>query len=104
MFEVWAIREKGTEKYLPAMKRGRICVRGFTSTEPTEGVPPRLFPTKRSVENALTAWLQGQWEMHQIQSGWYDEDVDTYPEPKAVEGRKRELMEIVKFNLTEPKV
>jgi len=25
--------------------------------------PPRLFPTKRSAENALTAWLQGQWEI-----------------------------------------
>jgi hypothetical protein len=97
----YAIREKGTQKYLPAMKNGRIRMRGFSNTDPVEGVPPRLFPTKRSAENALIAWLQGSWEMHQTRSGWYGEGVDIYPEPTPVRERMREKMEIVVFVLNE---
>ena len=99
MMKVYAIRERGTEKYLPGLKRGRMRTRGFSFTEPIEGEFPRLFPTKRSAENALTAWLQGQWEMKISRSGMWGEDENDYPEPTVVEGRKRELMEVVKFTL-----
>jgi hypothetical protein len=95
--EVFAIRVFGTTKYLPMRKKSR----GFSYDEPTDEKPPRLFYTKRSAQNALTAWLQGVWENHTVTSGYYGEDVDVYPEPKKVEGRQREMMEIVKFQLHE---
>jgi len=101
MIEVYAIREKGTEKYLPALKKGRMRIRGFSFTQPMEKEAPRLFHTKRSAENALTTWLQGHWEIHTSVSGMFGEDVDIYPAPTLVEGRKREAMEIVKFTLGE---
>jgi hypothetical protein len=101
MISVYAIREKGTDKYLPGLKRGRVRLRGFSFTEPVSGEAPRIFHTKQSARNALTAWLQGTWHTHTISSGFYGEDTDVYTEPKPVESRKRERMEIVEFNLVE---
>ena len=94
----YAIKLKGTDKYLPVMWRKRC---GFSHTEPTNEVMPRLFPTLASARNALTAWLQGKWKTVEVHSGFYGEDVDCYAEPVKVEGRKRELMEIVPMMIKE---
>ena len=94
-----AIKLKGTDKYLPIMWRKRC---GFSHTEPTNEQIPRLFPSLRSAQNALTAWLQGYWRQETSRSGLYGEDVDCYTVPYAsVEGRKRENMEIVKMEIKE---
>jgi hypothetical protein len=45
--EVYAIRERGTDRYLPALKRGRVRTRGFSHDEPVTG-PPRLFHEVRA--------------------------------------------------------
>jgi hypothetical protein len=103
MTTVYAIRERNTDRYLPAMKMigssSRVRHRGFSFTDPVSGQAPRLFYTKQSARNALTAWLQGTWKTETVRSGFYGEDTDVYTVPTKVEGRKRELMEIVEFNL-----
>lgn len=98
---LYAIRLKGTNKYLPA----RLKRRGFSYDVPTEmriGLPPRLHPTLRGAQNALTAWLQGEWVQETTYSGeWGDEaDVEVYPKEPPIP-RKREDMEIVIFTLNE---
>lgn len=95
----YAIKLKGTDKYLPILWRHRS---GFSHTEPTNEQLPRLFPTLRSAQNALTAWLQGHWRQETNRSGFDGEDVDVYTVPyESVEGRKRENMEIVKMEIKE---
>lgn len=98
--KAYAIKLKGTKKYLPILWRKRC---GYSHTEPTDQVLPRLFPTLRSAQNALTAWLQGKFETETTHSGFYREDVDVYTVPHKVEGRERNKMKIVVFNLREVK-
>lgn len=104
--EVFVIRHVPTGDYLPARKSSR----GFSNDEPDhEGGPlgPRIFATRRSAINALTAWLMG---VHKRVGGGtrhvgtfggndedYDEDIEIVPQPH----RRREEMEIVPCHLIE---
>lgn len=95
---VYALRKKGTDKYLPMRRKNR----GYSHDEPTDQKPPRLHFTLKSAQNTLTAWLMGCWQNETTTSGYFGEDVDVYPVPMAPPTeRKREDMEIVKFDLTE---
>ncbi len=98
---LYAIRRKGTDKYLPVRERQY----GHSFSEPTsiEEAQPRLFFTDKSVKAALTSWLQG--EHRKTRSGGYsysgeydyEEFIDVIPK----KDRKRENMEIVEFNAIE---
>lgn len=99
---VYAIRLKNTKKYLPAYWEDRInkrITRGFSNTEPTDKVPPRLHFTKKAAENALTAWLQGVWEPKSSTNSYGEYDYDCGP--MTIKGRIKEDMEIVCFKLKE---
>lgn len=96
--KAYAIKLKNTNKYLPILWRKRY---GFSHTEPTNEQLPRLFPTLRSAQNALTAWLQGKFETRTETSGMFGEDVSIYVEAIKVEGRERKNMQIVTFTLRE---
>ena len=97
---VYAIREKGTDKYLPngIFSKGRLRPKGFSHTESSNTLFIRLFPTEKSARNSLVMWLQGKWKgnYNSIKDEIYL-DFDSVPE------RKRENMEIVKFRLVEIK-
>ena len=94
--KAYAIKLRGTDKYLPIMWRKRC---GFSHTEPTNEILPRLFPSLRSAQNALTAWLQGEFRTETVRSGFYGEDTDVYTVPYKVDGRERDKMEIVKMEI-----
>jgi hypothetical protein len=93
--EVWAIRERGTMKYMP-----QLLGRGHTFSEPTEGAIPRLFHSERAAKLALGAWLKGhainktsrEWE-----TGYIDVVGLIY---EKVDGRSADRMEVVKLTLT----
>lgn len=110
--QVFAIRHKPTQAWMPArmFKHGG----GWSHWEP-EPVPegygdmrgydtnPRIFFTKQSVHNALSAWLQGAWAAQtkrdgDWETGYYQVDAGPAPE-KPVNPRKREDMEIVTLEL-----
>jgi hypothetical protein len=97
----YAIKLKGTDKYLPILWRKRC---GFSRTEPTNEHLPRLFPSLRSAQNGLTAWLQGEFKTEITRSGFYGEDEDVYTVPYKVEGRERGKMEIVKMVIREESI
>lgn len=102
MCTVYAIRHKPTGLCMPALRAG------FSYWEPTTddhtGLRPRLMFTLKSAQNALSAWLQGQWKRNQGTSyDWegipegYDEVVVSGPK----QPRRREDMEIVVLSLEE---
>lgn len=91
----YAIREKGTLKYLSTTATNR----GHTHSEPCAGPQPRLFPHPRAARLALTAWLKGRaavsystdWETgHQEEYG-----LEYTPDP----ARTADRMEIVAISL-----
>jgi hypothetical protein len=91
----YAIREKGTDKFLPYRfhrKRGGASV--DEPVEITEGMMPRPFLTLASARVALSNWLQGVWRTHSSGPSM-DGEYDSYTEPTTVEHRKKENMEIV---------
>ncbi len=86
----YAIRKKDTDEFLPEVRKGR------SHTEPTAGVPPRLFKDARSAKIALSYWLMGRWRVSHYDH-WSGEGGEL--EPCKVEGRKREDMEVVPVSL-----
>lgn len=110
--EVFAIRHKPTQAWMPARMFKQYG--GWSHWEP-EPVPeghgdmsgydknPRIFFTKRSVQNALKAWVQGAWMSQTKQDGDWETGyhrVSAGPAPeKPVNPRKREDMEIVALEL-----
>ena len=100
----YAIRLKGTDKYLPM----RVKQYGHSFSEPIsiEKVPPRFFFTEKSVKAALTSWLLGKHR--KTRDGGYnymgDYDYEEYIDIIPQADRKREKMEIVVFSATETKV
>lgn len=91
---VWAIRHKPTGGWLP-WRSGR----GGSFDNPAVGKHPRLFPSRRSAQNCLSAWLQGEWwpRYHQSMEGTvYDGHA-----PRKVADREKGDMEIVEFSLVE---
>jgi len=99
-FKLYAIREIETGWWMPQAKP--TTVRGASHVAPDPYAKPRLFWTRKSAENALSAWCQGIWKM---ESGGSSFDSFEPPEPELttekVEGRRREDFEIVPLNLHE---
>ena len=101
--ELYAIRLKGTNKYLPSRKRGTA----FSYSEPTPCTEelPRFHHSEERAKAVLTQWLKG-WH-HKWRSGGHN---TIFGEDDWEEGidiktpdipRKREDMELVKFTLVE---
>ncbi len=99
---LWAIRKKGTDMYLPHVKRQH----GFSFTEPTsiEKEPPRLHFTEKAAHAALVQWLRGEHRKtrsggYSAYSGEYDyeESIAVVPQPH----RRLEEMEVVAFVASE---
>ena len=99
----YAIRHIPSGKYL--CTRANRRARGFTHDEPdTPNGPrgPRLFWTLRSVQNALNSWLRGEWIEKHEEFGTFDGyEVSFYQEIIPVSTRKKDEMEIVRFELKE---
>lgn len=98
--KVWAIRQKGTDKYLQLHRSSNTFY--TTSNKPRI----RFHPTKRGAVNTLTAWLQGKITWRRAPStydafnGEYDGGEVIMEYDKKAD-RKREEMEIVEFDITE---
>lgn len=99
----YAIRLKGTNKYLPMLERQY----GHSFAEPVsiDEKPPRLFFTERSAKAALSSWLLGHHKKTRCgyNSSYYDDDggyeewIDIIPQPN----RQRDKMEIAIFYASE---
>lgn len=89
----YAIREKGTAKFLPDTE-GK-----YTRSEPVAGPMPRLFHDHRAAALALTAWLKGRGRVIYKPGDYRDEMEDAGIEYQPVEGRERDRMEIVPVKL-----
>lgn len=109
--EVFAIRHKPTQAWMPT-RMFKTIGRGWSYWTPgdsSEGLDgfdknPRIFFTKQSARNALTAWLGGRWVQGKVregdwETGYYTVDGDPAPTRPPVE-RKREDMEIVMLTLS----
>ena len=105
--DVFAIKHKPTGKWMPT--RLNKIYGGWSYWEPTSqdrahDENRRLFFTRRSAQNALTAWLMGE---HRRESGTtYDwegirDDYDHHIIEKPKVPRLREDMEIVRLELRE---
>lgn len=95
----YAIREIGTEKYMPLHRGAR---RGFSHDNPTEGggdYGPRLFDTAMGAKNAISGWCRGKFKnsVHDYGDGNTYEELEVEP----VAGRHREKLEVVCFKLVE---
>jgi len=81
------------------MPAGKL--RGFSHDEPVavdyKKTFPRLLYTKKSAENALSAWLQGKWKRQTNYYGGFEgPEVDIVVD--EVPGRRKEDMEIVVYS------
>ena len=99
--KVYAIRQISSNHYLPSFAPSSIR-NGYTWTDPDpmeNGGPtgPRLFPSLRSAQNALTAWLQGIHHRILDQDFEGNEDIGMAVDRSPL--RHREDMEIVEFVL-----
>ena len=96
----YAIRRKSDGYYMPAHRPSKPG-KTYSWDEPEEkggSLGPRLFPSEQSARNALTAWLQGTWEMSYIDD-YYLISIPNGPVPSKQPNRNREDMEIVRFHL-----
>lgn len=93
----YAIREIGTNNYLPASKRKS----GFTHDEPVDIYvhPPRIFKTKQHAQMALNWWIEGEFE--QTSSVGYDSFYEDEVSIDKIPGTERtnRKMEIVQIRL-----
>lgn len=91
----YAIRERGTERYLPELKtRGRGY--SWTDLELDGGqYGPRLHFTEQAARNARSAWRRGQVEVTYLSEGQPFNQLIPKPERKLVS------LEIVTFRLWE---
>lgn len=106
--KVYAIRHKGTGRFMPAQVHRTAG--GWSYWDPFAVVPnyspacsaPRLFFTKRSAQNALTAWLQGEWqrEVRHASSMFEDDSWDELVPQAPIHSRYRVDMEIVEGDLS----
>jgi hypothetical protein len=99
LMTVWAIRVKGTKKYLP--DRGKRWGRGHTFDEPVhieDGVQsPRLFLSERGAIQAMHAWYRGKYSLKKstdFMTGDVDFEFDIESIPERLE-IKLEVVEIM---------
>lgn len=98
MPDLFAIRLKGTDSFLPRPPSGQ---KGGSWVEPcpvTEK-PPRFFPTIGAARSFLTQWVKGPVE-RKVSTDWETGYEDVIPEPnpsKAASPRYKEDYEIVEI-------
>lgn len=99
MTTYFVIRHKPTGRLLPA----RVLATHYEFDRPEGTQEPRLFRTERAAKNCATCWAQGGWvrELRTDSEGWEFPSYDylAEPIPTAVEGRKREDLEVVPVTL-----
>ena len=99
---MYAIRLKGTNKYLPM--RDGLHGHSFSSPVSIDEQPPRVFFREVSAKLALGQWLRGKHFKHRSggYSNYYGEnEYEEYIDVVPQSSRKRENMEIVIFEATE---
>lgn len=92
----YAVKQKSSGKFLPQLGKRR----GYSVTEPKslKEAVPRLHLTPKRAKLAATAWAQGVWE--DVVSHSYEGEASYCgPEPKAVVGRSRDDLEVVRCRL-----
>lgn len=98
----WIIRHRPTGRVLPA----RVPATHYEFDRPAGIHEPRLFMTERAAKNCATCWAQGAWEQERRteQDGWEMPSYTYLAEavPRAVEGRRREDLEVVPVTLFVP--
>jgi len=89
--DAFIVRKKGTQLYLPPIRRFRAATSQELSTV------PRIFYSPLSAVQAAQWWAEGEthWDRHQDWEGEWDEDLKTNP----VDGRKLEDLEIIGIKL-----
>lgn len=97
--KTYAIRQVGTDDYMPNHKAGKG---GWSNDEPVLNggdLGPRLLPTFKSAQNAISAWKQGAWYLDRSGSSYddYEEELTVDPKPH----RKDINLEVVEFHLIE---
>lgn len=97
--KVWAIRVKGTDRYLPFNKR---YSKGWSHDEPVSRREkrPRFFDTAYAAGCAMRAWKAGVWKVHRSSSN-LDGDVDIELRIHPKETRKHVPLEVVEFHCIE---
>ena len=102
MSQFYVIRHKPSGTLLPARVLARVLATHYEFS-PWGSGEPRLFKTERAAKNCATCWAQGAWsqELRTESDGWESPSYDYLAEatPKAVEGRKREDLEVVPVKL-----
>ncbi len=108
----YAVRVRGTQKYLPRSQRRDG--RGGSHLEPVDfsdrstwperyarDMQIRSYTTERAAKNILASWIQGKY--HTTRHGSFEDyDEDTWIEP--VPSRKREDLEVVQIIIKLPEV
>lgn len=95
-FDLFVIRQEGTDNYLPEVTRNARG--GYSHNEPMpNGGPngPRVHPTFASARNALTAWRKGVWVKHHNPPDYPFGEEELYYEPDPSTSRYHITMEIV---------
>lgn len=90
----YAIQEVGTDRFLPASKKGR----GFTQDEPTSHLvrPPRLFLKPGPARQALNWWKKGySYQLWDTRYNDYGSEAEDYVETKHVPERDSVNLEVV---------
>lgn len=94
----FAIRKRGTQKFLPVLPANYRA--GYTWTEPTDELPPRLYKSATGAKIGLRMWLSGGMKKDWGTTSGFSFGMDP-PEPsESIEivkkpERKAEDMEIV---------
>lgn len=90
MTTYFAIREKGSDKFIPLPKKIGC---GYTQVEVSDSEPPRLFTEPRKAQMALREWLKG------YQYNEWNYDAYEGPFVKETPHRLKENMEIVEIRI-----
>lgn len=98
----YAIRQISTGHFMPNYG-SRKSRGGWTNDEPQpidKGVPPRLFPLKRSAKIALKYWLRGVTNVTFMRSATLEGPDDSeYRDVTPKPHRKADDMEVVEISL-----
>lgn len=101
----FGLREKGTDNFFLRRPKQRRGYSWDEPEEPTQDKPVRLFPSKKSAQNALIQWRRGR-HIHKVSSqpqGYFSvDDVDEeWTEIEVVPERKTLEIEVVSLRLTD---
>jgi len=102
IYKAFVVRLRDSNSYLPARWHRRA---GFSYDIPIEGggkFGPRIFPSRKSAKNAITAWAQGEWVQEMSTSGWEYPETDVVTAPRAPKiPRDAKKLEIIPIHIRE---